>query len=103
MLVTPIRPQDVVSTKLTIFPDKVIETWNKMIATHYSGKSSHISQREIVDKLADVMNVNETEILKRGWLDIEDIYRKVGWKVDYDKPGFNETYEPTFIFTEKKG
>lgn len=28
-----------------------------------------------------------------GWLDLEDIYRDEGWTVEYDSPGYNETYE----------
>jgi len=38
------------------------------------------------------------EIFDRGWLDVEDLYRISGWRVEYHKPGYNETYEPTFEF-----
>ena len=28
----------------------------------------------------------KTDIFRRHWLDIEDIYRDAGWQVTYDKP-----------------
>ena len=32
------------------------------------------------------------------YLDFEDEYRTIGWKVTYNKPAYCETYEPYFIF-----
>jgi len=37
----------------------------------------------------------------KGWMDVEDAYRKAGWDVDFDKPGYNETYEANFTFSKK--
>ena len=39
------------------------------------------------------------EIYDKNWLDVEDVYESAGWKVEYDKPGYNENYEPTFTFS----
>jgi hypothetical protein len=46
--------------------------------------------------------LNRNEIFKKGWLDVEEIYGKAGWKVEYDKPGYNEDYAAHFIFTNRR-
>ena len=40
--------------------------------------------------------------MKAGWLDVEGIYRKAGWDVEYDSPGYCEDYPATFKFRKKK-
>jgi len=42
------------------------------------------------------------DIDKNNWLDVGKIYENAGWKVEYDRPGFNESYEATFSFTAKR-
>lgn len=42
------------------------------------------------------------ELFDKGWMDIEPIYRKSGWRVEYDKPAYNETYPATFTFSKKR-
>lgn len=42
------------------------------------------------------------EVFTEKWLDFEDVFRGAGWAVVYDKPGYNETYEPTFEFRPTK-
>jgi hypothetical protein len=37
-------------------------------------------------------------IFDNHWLDIEDHYRKAGWKVTYDKPSYYEDYDAFFKF-----
>ena len=46
--------------------------------------------------------IKKGDIFTNNWLDIEPLYEDIGWKVTYDKPGFNETYEATFTFDKKK-
>jgi hypothetical protein len=40
-------------------------------------------------------------MFNKHWFDIEDIYRKAGWAVEFDKPGYNESYESFFVFKKK--
>ena len=42
--------------------------------------------------------VNRQTIFKNSWLDIEPIYRRAGWLVKYDKPGYCENYLANFTF-----
>jgi len=46
--------------------------------------------------------VAEANIFDNHWLDVEPIFEDCGWKVEYDKPGFNENYPATFKFTPKR-
>lgn len=107
MPVKPISPSDVVVKKKEILPDFVIEAFNEVIAKNYSGGSSKFKQEEVITLImskmpqdGDISNRSfRHEIFENRWLDVEDIYKKAGWRVVYDKPAYNETYPPTFTFT----
>ena len=38
----------------------------------------------------------------QGVWDFEPIYEKAGWKVSYDGPGYNESYDGYYIFKKDK-
>ena len=106
-MAAPISPSDVIVKKKEILPDFVIEAFNEIIAKNYSGGSSKFKQEEIITliiskmpKDGDTSNRSfRNEIFDNRWLDIEDIYRKSGWRVVYDSPAYDETYPATFTFT----
>lgn len=86
---------------------KVIETWNKLILKHRSGRRSVIKQDDAVEALRSAMTSATSEyimprqrVFDEGWLEIEEVFRAAGWDVEYDKPGYNETYPATFTFTK---
>lgn len=83
-------------------PDLVFEVVNNLLLTKpRKNNRIIITQDEILNKLTgdeDCGRFNRQTILDKGWLDFEDIYREVGWRVTYDKPGFNDSYRPYFIF-----
>ncbi len=105
MTVKPITPAEIIEQKqkLKPIPDTVIECWNKILVRHCKGGGSYatILQSEIVGYLAEVMDVSRDAVFASGWLDIEPIYRAAGWKVEYDKPGYNETYNAYYTFSKK--
>lgn len=100
-MIEPIRPNDV----WIEIPEFVIEIVNKMIKEAWDGEEAKISQKDVVDKILrgypGMEKITTGTVYKKHWLDFEDLYRKVGWKVIYDKPGFNESYEPYFKFTKE--
>ena len=100
MALKPITPKDVAKQKLDVFPDAVIEAFNEVIAAHYSNGSATITQKEVVERMV-AKGLKKDNIFDKGWLDVEDVYRKAGWTVKYDKPGYNESYEPIFIFKKR--
>ena len=99
----PIKPSEVTRAKQRKIPAEVIEVFNELIASNWNGLSSIFGQREVVAAiLAKMPNTERATVYARHWLDVEPLYEAEGWIVEYDKPGFNETYEPTFTFCVKK-
>lgn len=100
MAVKPITPREVASLKQVLIPDAVIEAFNEMIAANFNGGYSSFTQEAVV-KLIVKKGISRNDLFSNNWLDVEPIYEKSGWKVEYDKPGYNESYEPTFSFKKK--
>jgi hypothetical protein len=104
----PVRPEEVVALKKAQFPDFVLEAFNAVIAKHYNCGYSSFRQDEVITEIISRMpsmgdNINVRQhIFDNHWLDVEDIYRKEGWKVEYDSPAYCESYPATFTFRKKK-
>ena len=112
MSVKPISPNEAFVTTEHL-PPKVIETWNKLIVKNRSGRTSIVLQNDAVEALRTAMSddgdyrqagnsVSRDDVFKEGWLEIEEVFRAAGWKVEYDKPAYCETYEASFTFTPKR-
>lgn len=97
----PIKPSDVVNAKKTATPDEVIDAFNGLIAEKFSSGSATVTVKEAADRIAHALGVSREQVFDRGWLDVEDIYRKAGWHVDFDKPGYNEDYEAYYVFSKR--
>ena len=99
----PIRPEDIPDQKQSDIPDLVIETFNKLIAQHYVRGVAKVMQNDIMAAICVAFEGNYTrqEIYEKGWMDIESLFEAHGWHVDYDKPGYNETYEACFTFSKQ--
>jgi hypothetical protein len=107
MAIKPITPKEVVSKKAAGIPDAVFEAFNELIAEGWDGSQSVVKQNVVMDRVLSRLNVNSEVsftremVLDRHWLDVEEIYRSAGWNVEYDRPGYNETYGAVFIFTKR--
>ncbi|MFA6269902.1 MAG: hypothetical protein WC657_01670 [Candidatus Paceibacterota bacterium] len=95
--VSPVTPDDIAKGKENAFPYAVFEAFNQLILEHFSRGTATFKQEEVLTLLKN-KGLNREEIFKRGWLDVEEVYRAVGWVVLYDKPGYNESYPATFTF-----
>lgn len=101
--VIPITPSQVVQLKRESIPSEVIEAFNEMIATSWNGYEAHFTQRDVISMIQNKgLRLSGQELCEKGFLDVEDLFRKVGWKVEYDKPGYNEDYDASFSFQKKK-
>lgn len=104
----PIKPSEVGTLKQTVIPDFVFKTFNELIAKNFVGGSATVKQDDVLNVLSQYCGDQENlpawrqKIFDEGWLNIEDAYRAEGWRVEYDKPGYNETYPATFKFSVKK-
>jgi len=101
-MIEPIKPSEIVKAKRKALPDAVIETFNKMIARSWDGTMATIRQDDIIAELISKEDFPYTrgDIFDNHFLDIEDVYRKAGWKVEYDKPGYCENYNAIFRFSK---
>lgn len=95
----PIKPTEVAKRKEHEIPDGVFDVFNAMIAAAWNGRSATIKESDVALEIADKFQISTEEVYKRHWLDVEDAYKRAGWRVRYDKPGYNETYPATFEFT----
>ena len=115
--IRPIEPKEVIDKKVNIIPEEVIEAFNELIAQNYSEGYATVLQKDAerlmiakgLDRLITIEKgeekvVDKSIIYKNHWMDVEGIYRKAGWKVEYDKPvGYaGETFEPYFRFSRPR-
>lgn len=96
--VGPLEPNEVAEAKQEQIPAEVFEVFNTLITENFSSGQAVVKQKDVVALMKEV-GIDTAEAFKRGWLDIEEIYMKAGWDVEYDKPGYNETYDAYFIFS----
>jgi hypothetical protein len=102
MPIKPITPDEIVEQKIRDLPDAVIEAWNRIIAQRYTGGSVIIMQDDVVEALLPLAGYDRGLIFNEGWLDIEELYRANGWKVEYDRPAYNESYRASFKFSRAR-
>ncbi len=100
--VLPIKPREVAAVQRSQIPPEVIEVFNELIAKELSSNSAVVQQEDVVKRIVEKMGVERKEIFDGKWLNIEAIFRNAGWKVEYDSPGYSETYGAKFIFTKNK-
>jgi hypothetical protein len=98
-MIKPIRPSEV--DKTTVIPEAVIEAFNELITKNYLNGFSKVEVSEVCRLISEKMAINQSQV-NSLWLNVEDIYRKAGWLVVYDAPGYNENYVAFFTFTTKK-
>lgn len=89
----PITPAE--ATDGATIPDFVFDTINALLR---SG-AREIRQFELTQELAAKGGVQRELVFKNGWLEFEGAYRATGWHVEYDKPGFNESYGAYWRFS----
>ncbi len=99
--VAPIKPSQIAKRQNSSIPGEVIETFNEIITEKYSGLSARVTQEEVIERLVK-KGLKREVIYEKRWLDVEDIFRKSGWDVEYDKPGFNESYGAYFVFNSRR-
>ena len=98
-------PEDVLKKRVETIPDFVITAFNDLLTENYADEGTVIKQDDAISRILQYNKDDELTreiIFKKRWLDIEPLYRRKGWKVDYEKPAFDERFEPYFIFKPKK-
>lgn len=91
MVLTPDQVED---KKAEIIPNEVFEVFDELIAENWNGSSSTFQ----LDAVRARVKKKLGEGVPGNFLDIKSIYRKAGWSVKYDSPGYNENYSATYQF-----
>lgn len=101
----PITPSEVTGRKAEIMPPEVIASFNDLIAKGWNGSYSKVSQPEVVALICTKMGLEtldeRRQVFDDNWLDVESIFEASGWDVEYDKPGYDESYDASFKFSRK--
>jgi hypothetical protein len=100
--VKPITPHEVAGYKASSTPEEVIAVFNELIARGWDGRQSIVRQTDAVAMIANRMKSTQAKVYEMHVLDVEPIYEAAGWRVEYDRPAYNETGEPTFTFRRSK-
>lgn len=97
-----ISPDQVKVAREDQIPIEVFNAINTLITKNINGDRAIVYQDDIVQRVCSMMEIERNQFDFGSWLDIEDIYRARGWKVEYDRPAYNESYRAHFIFTAIK-
>jgi len=103
--VKPISPKEADEKQIAGIPDFIIEATNELIAAKIGASNSvDIKQKDIVELALKKApeGMTSDKIYKNNWMDIEPLFRKAGWVVNYDKPGYCEDYDAYFTFAKKR-
>jgi hypothetical protein len=99
--VRPITPAEVAACRIE--PEEVFAGFNAMIVKHWDGHSASFTQKAVTAAILKLLpGTTEQQLLDNHWLDVEPLYVKAGWRVKFDNPGYNESYEARFVFTSKR-
>ena len=96
----PINPEEVQTFKDAKIPEEVFRIFNDLIVENWDGTSATVTQEIAEGRIAEVLGITRQEVYNRHLLSVEGIYRKAGWKVLYDTPGYNEEYNTYFRFSK---
>lgn len=107
MSIKPISPQEALDLKISAIPDEIVEAVNQMLSEKMTTYGRVVLlQKDICDRARQLFAqrgqaVTSSEIYDKKWMDFEPLFRDAGWKVEYDKPAYCESYEPNFTFSRK--
>ena len=100
----PITPAEVESAKTARQGNNpaVIEAANELIAQRWNGHDARFKLHELGALARQKLGWEPKREFEDGDLDIEPIFRKAGWSVEFDRPGYNESYDAFFVFKKRR-
>ncbi len=84
------------------FPDEVIAAFNAEIATRWDGTQATIQQETMVARISGALGLERAEVFSCRLLDVAEVFRRAGWRVVYDKPGYCENYAAHWVFSRPR-
>ena len=105
MKIKPLRPDSAIAMKRGSRPDEVMIAFNQEITEHIKVSTgvAIVKQKDVIERIKNALeSITTSDILDKGWLNIEAEFRKAGWTVNYEKPSRDESFDAYFRF-QKKG
>lgn len=96
----PVTPASVLEMKKFPIPSFVIDCFNELISKRYYNGQSLVYQSDVLELIRQKTPADQTYDAR--WLNIEPLFEESGWTVTYCKPGYNESYPPSFKFVANK-
>jgi hypothetical protein len=98
----PYSPEEAREAHTATIPDVVFEAFNAEIVRNLDkGGYAKVLQKDVVARIVNA-GIPRKELFDRHWLNVERFYEQQGWKVDYDRPGYDETYDAFFEFQRRR-
>lgn len=99
----PITFAEAVTFKAEAIPPFVFDVWNRLIVANFSNGRSSFKLNALIEAIIEASgeDITRSYVVDQGWCDLEDAYRAAGWAVEFDKPGYNESYAAFFTFKAK--
>lgn len=98
MTVKALTPAEVVAARVENFDEVVIEVVNELLLKAFSRGQAVLKQNAVVTALME-RGYSREKIFSENLLDFEGAFLAAGWRVWYDRPGYNENYEAFWTFT----
>lgn len=97
--VKPISPGEAKKRKSFSLHPTIIELVNEHLTKHAGASTITMSQDALVEKFMQRHpHFDREKLFTDKMLDIESTYERSGWIVEYDSPGYNESYRPSWSF-----
>lgn len=98
----PITPAEVEANVDKSFPNEVINVFDNLIKENYRNGRAEFYLKDAINRIATALGITRDQVIKKGYCDVEELYRKAGWKVKYDQPAYCESYDAYFVFEKGK-
>jgi len=97
------KPLDPAKTHQAPPPAEVLDSVNELIEENLRGREARVLQKDLEARMVS-KGLAVEEIYDKKWMDVEDIYRRAGWTVEYDRPIYygGEDFDAYFVFTKPK-
>ena len=101
-MIRPITPSQVVELKQEAMPEEVIEAFNELIIKNWNGHVAKITKNAVINLIIEKLGKEDkyrTVISDKHYLDVEDIFEKAGWEVEFSIPSVDYCYDGWFRFS----
>lgn len=103
----PFSPEEAGAAQGALIPDVVFDSVNEMLSMRAHQGTFTINQDELIELIlmksaGGFHAITRSMLFENNWLDIETAYRNVGWDVEYDRPGYCESYTAFWRFAKPK-